>query len=532
MCGVSGVEKTLAGRYELLDVLGRGGMGVVYRARDRLLDRVVAVKVLPADRAEDSTLVTRFEREARSAAALGHPNIVAVFDTGCDQSTRFIVMEYVSGRSLAQLLRQQEGPLAPARAVEITARIASALAAAHSKGIIHRDIKPGNVMIDSAGSVKVLDFGIARAVTNTSLTQTAVVLGSVAYLAPEVSRGEPADERSDIYSLGCVLYELLTGRPPFTGELPAAIMHQHNARQPTAARDLNPEVPIALNALSKTMLAKRPRDRPQHARELPGLLAAAIDASTTPATAHALPAAIAAGGTAPTRVLPRPRRFARREAIAVAAGVALILLVVLLAVLPGSGSPDRRAGRPSVTAQHTTSTRTSGTRTSSSGTALRPTASTTPTPASTTPAAPATVPTAAAELTRLATQDLQSGTIDQPASQTILNHLQDILNSYSMGHTADAVHEIGDLTQQITQLSQHGDIHPSALPAINTAISSLSSALARAAPITTASGPTPGQPGAAAPAGPGAKGPGAKGPGHKGPGHKGPKVHPPKPGHH
>jgi serine/threonine-protein kinase len=494
-----GVQETLAGRYELLEILGRGGMGVVYRARDRVLDRIVAVKVLPADRSQDPMFVTRFEREARSVAALNHPNIVAVFDTGHDDSTRFIVMEFVSGMSLQQGLRQQ-GPLSAARAVDIAARIASALAAAHEKGIIHRDIKPGNVMVDDAGTLKVLDFGIARTAASTSLTQTAVVLGSAPYLAPEVARGEPADERSDVYSLGCVLYELLTGRPPFTGELPAAIMHQHNTSQPRAPRDLNPDIPVALDALIMRMLAKRPTDRPQRAGQLAEELPASMQASPAPAEPGTTGPTAVAGVTAPTRVLPRARRVGRREAIALAAALALVVLVVLL-LAPGS-QPHRtsQAGTTPKTATHQA-------RKLSATTTTRPAAAATTT----------TVPAAAAELTRLATQDLQSGTIDQQASQPILSHLQDILNSYSMGHTADALHKIGDLTQQIAQLSDHGDIHASALPAIDTAVSNLSSALARAAPVTSTSAPAPADTGPAAP--------GPNAPKHA-------KPNPPKPPHH
>src|SRR5438477_647200 len=228
------IQEVLLGRYQLLDVLGRGGMGVVYRAADRVLDRTVAVKVLAGERAEEPTFVTRFEREARAAAALSHPNIVAVYDSGRDGHARFIVMECVSGTNLAQLVRRC-GPLPAEQAVNIARQVAGALAAAHRAGIIHRDIKPANVMVDEAGTVKVLDFGIARATGSTTLTQAAI-LGSAPYIAPEVTRGQRADERSDIYSLGCVLYETLTGQPPFTGELPAAIMHQHNTATPRARR--------------------------------------------------------------------------------------------------------------------------------------------------------------------------------------------------------------------------------------------------------------------------------------------------------
>ena len=205
----------IAGRYELHEVIGRGGMGVVYRAHDAVLDRIVAVKVLPAEYASDVTLVERFTREARAAARLADPNIVAVFDTGTDGEVRYIVMELVPGLSLAQLLRER-GALAVPEAVEIAAQVATALSAAHAAGIIHRDIKPANVMMQPSGDVKVLDFVIAHARADEALTRTTAVLGSAPYMPPEMAEGQPADERSDIYSLGCVLYEMLTGRPPFS----------------------------------------------------------------------------------------------------------------------------------------------------------------------------------------------------------------------------------------------------------------------------------------------------------------------------
>jgi serine/threonine-protein kinase len=206
-------HQRLADRYELGEVIGRGGMGTVYRAVDSVLSRPVAVKVLPGALVDhDPTSVARFEREARAAAALNHPAVVAVYDTGADDTSRFIVMELIVGRGLEAILRQ-DGPLDPDRAAAIATRVADALAAAHAAGIVHRDIKPANVMVASDGTVKVLDFGIARAIDGTTLTQSARVLGTAAYMSPEQASGQPADERSDIYSLGCVLYAMLAGHP-------------------------------------------------------------------------------------------------------------------------------------------------------------------------------------------------------------------------------------------------------------------------------------------------------------------------------
>ncbi|MGH2862357.1 MAG: protein kinase domain-containing protein, partial [Solirubrobacteraceae bacterium] len=290
---MAGVQDVLADRYELLEVLGRGGMGVVYRARDRVLDRIVAVKVLPLDRAQDPTSVARFEREALAAAGLSDRNIVAVFDSGTDRQTRFIVMEYLSGRSLSELLHER-GALSAAEAVDVTVQVAAALAAAHRAGIVHRDIKPANVMLDQQRHAKVLDFGIARLTAGISLTQTATVLGSAQYLAPELCRGAPADARSDIYALGCVVYELLTGQPPFTGELPAAIVHQQISVTPRSPRELNPAIPPALDALVLAMLAKDPDRRPQDAGELVTALPGALVAPSAAAATTRMPVAEAA----------------------------------------------------------------------------------------------------------------------------------------------------------------------------------------------------------------------------------------------
>ena len=226
----------LGGRYELGETLGIGGMAEVFRGRDVRLGRDVAVKMLRPDLARDPSFQARFRREAQSAASLNHPAIVAVYDTGEDNgvTTPYIVMEYVEGRTLREVL-QTEGRLLPQRALEIVADVCAALEYSHRAGIIHRDIKPANVMLTPSGAVKVMDFGIARAVTDASptMTQTAAVIGTAQYLSPEQARGEHVDARSDLYSTGCLLYELLTGRPPFVGDSPVAVAYQHVREDPT-----------------------------------------------------------------------------------------------------------------------------------------------------------------------------------------------------------------------------------------------------------------------------------------------------------
>ncbi len=289
-----GEPRTLAGRYRLDEVIGRGGMSTVYRGTDLALDRVVAVKVALDPLVERSPVyLERFTREAQAAASIDHPGVVTVYDAGADGPTRFIVMEFVHGQSLADILREHS-PLEPARAADIAAQAADALSAAHARGIVHRDIKPGNIMVTPDGSVKVLDFGIARAVDSGTLTQTATVLGTSAYMSPEQALGQPADARSDIYSLGCVLYEMLTGEPPFIADVAAAVLHQHVRVPPKPARERNSAIPPALDALVMQMLAKAPGDRPQTAAEVRDRLRQAVgnpgaetDAPTTLAMAPA-----------------------------------------------------------------------------------------------------------------------------------------------------------------------------------------------------------------------------------------------------
>ncbi len=265
--------RLLGGRYELDGVVGRGGMAEVYRARDIRLDRIVAIKTLRADLARDQIFQARFRREAQSAASLNHPSIVAVYDTGEDMASGlpvpYIVMEYVDGRTVRDLL--QEGHrLLPERSIEIIDGVLRALDYSHQAGIVHRDIKPGNVMVTRNGDVKVMDFGIARAMSDAqaTMTQTAQVIGTAQYLSPEQARGERVDSRSDLYSTGCLLYELLTGRPPFTGDSPVAIAYQHVRENPVPPSRVDPDVPPWADAIVLKAMAKSPADRYQTAADM------------------------------------------------------------------------------------------------------------------------------------------------------------------------------------------------------------------------------------------------------------------------
>jgi serine/threonine-protein kinase len=285
--------RLLGGRYELDGIVGRGGMAEVFRARDIRLDRIVAVKTLRDDLARDQTFQARFRREAQSAASLNHPSIVAVYDTGEDMvgstPVPYIVMEFVDGRTLRDLLRDDRR-LLPERALEITDGVLRALDYSHRHGIVHRDIKPGNVMLTRTGEVKVMDFGIARAVSDAqaTMTQTAQVIGTAQYLSPEQARGERVDARSDLYSTGCLLYELLTGRPPFTGDSPVAIAYQHVREQPVPPSRVDPEIPGWADAIVLKAMAKDAGDRYQSAGEMRNDIQRAL--SGVPVAAPALAA--------------------------------------------------------------------------------------------------------------------------------------------------------------------------------------------------------------------------------------------------
>lgn len=263
----------LSDRYELGEILGFGGMSEVHRAVDVRLHREVAVKVLRADLARDPSFYLRFRREAQNAAALNHPAIVAVYDTGEADTPAgplpYIVMELVEGVTLRDIV-QNDGPMPPIRAIEVIADACQALNFSHQHGIIHRDVKPANIMIDSHNAVKVMDFGIARAVADAgnSVTQTAAVIGTAQYLSPEQARGETVDARSDVYSLGCVLYEILTGDPPFVGDSPVAVAYQHVREDPLPPSQRLPGLSADLDAVVLKALAKNPDNRYQTAAEM------------------------------------------------------------------------------------------------------------------------------------------------------------------------------------------------------------------------------------------------------------------------
>lgn len=306
-------SRILAGRYEVGELIGRGGMAEVHIGHDTRLGRTVAIKILRSDLARDPSFQARFRREAQAAAALNHPAIVAVYDTGEDVYTEptgavahvpFIVMEYVEGHTVRDILR--DGQAVPIEeAIEITAGVLSALEYSHHAGIVHRDIKPANVMLTPTGAVKVMDFGIARAVADSAatMTQTQAVIGTAQYLSPEQARGETVDARSDLYSAGCLLFELLTGRPPFVGDSPVAVAYQHVREIAPAPSSVASDVPEVLDRITAKALAKERDARYSSAAEFRADLEAAARGGHVSAPAAPAVAAAALGAGAATQVL-------------------------------------------------------------------------------------------------------------------------------------------------------------------------------------------------------------------------------------
>ena len=365
MTDAEGVPRILGDRYEVGELIGRGGMAEVHLGHDIRLGRTVAIKMLRAELARDSTFLTRFRREAHAAAGLSHHSIVAVYDSGEDTFTEtggatvdipYIVMEYVDGQTLREILNE-EGKLSPDEAARVTMGILSALEYSHDKGIVHRDIKPANVMLTKGGSVKVMDFGIARALADTGATMTSAqaVVGTARYLSPEQAQGETVDARSDLYSAGCVLYELLTGRTPFVGE-PVSLVYQHITDPPKPPSAYEPSVPGPMDAVTLHALAKARDDRYQSAADFRADLQAARTGTPLSAGATAVMSAAAAGASVmhhepQAPVAPPRRRDHTREihesqpqrkltGLWVAAGVVALLAILGIGYLVMNGRGD------------------------------------------------------------------------------------------------------------------------------------------------------------------------------------------------
>jgi len=364
----------LVGRYRLERVIGAGGMGRVWVADDTRLGRDVALKVQQFDPAGDRVAFERFQREAQSAAGLQHPNVVTIFDSGIDGDTAFLVMELLPGPTLEAYVAER-GPLPELEAVALTAAVASGLSAAHGAGVVHRDIKPTNLMFDTRGGLKIVDFGIARlAQTATSrLTATNTVVGSAPYLSPEQLTGGPADERSDLYALGCVMTTMLTGRPPFEGEHPLSLGHQHVNAAPPSLSERRPGINRALEALVALLLSKSPQLRPQSALAVHDRLSD-IELGSPAERSEAPLTTTAVGGQA-TRPLPVPPTTVtapvspdqppsgRGRWIAGGAAALALVAVLLIAIAnmtgerPATGSASSPSDEPATTSSSASATR-------------------------------------------------------------------------------------------------------------------------------------------------------------------------------
>jgi tRNA A-37 threonylcarbamoyl transferase component Bud32 len=481
----------LADRYELGPVVGEGGMARVHRGYDRHLRRPVAVKVLASPYDRDRAFVERFRREARSAAGLSHPNVVAVFDSGSYHGTHFIVTELVEGETLADRLRR--GPMPPEEAVAVSVDVCRALEAAHARGLIHRDVKPGNVMLPPDGRVKVVDFGIARAAGSDTLTGTGVVLGSTAYLAPEQASGQPVDERADLYALGCVLYEMLTGAVPFSADTPVATMYRHVNEDPPAPSSIL-AVPPALEAVVMRCLEKDPRRRFRSAADLEQALLAARGGTTPLAVARtdetqpivvggAAPVPVAVpGGTAPLEPAPtappiapprRPRGTSHRRSgrprswLVAVLGVA-VAVAVLGALIAANGDPlpsrrQMRQASASATGQQARST------------------------------GPSTDPfeTAWSNLVAAIGSARVTGDLDEHVANELSKHATELADAYRVGDAQKVGESLAKLEEAFSHAIDEGQVSPSATDAIDQAISDVVLALQSEGALSTVSPPPP-----------------------------------------
>jgi tRNA A-37 threonylcarbamoyl transferase component Bud32 len=430
----------LADRYRLVSPLGGGGFSEVWQAEDAVLGRRVAVKLCtPAPAQPDQ--VQRFYREARTLAGLRHPNVVVVHDAGMDGGTPFVVMELLPGPSLSGLLASQ-GPLPVGLALRYAEQAAAGLAAAHDAGVVHRDIKPGNLVLADDGTLKVVDFGIARLASDAmSVTATGVTFGTPGYLSPEQAAGNPAEPRSDLYALGCVLFTLLTGQPPFTAEHPVAVAHQHLNTLAPSVRRFRPEVPAAVHQLIATLLAKDPAHRPADAATVRAMLAEArLALGPGGASPRTVPIAAVWHEPAPPDGRP-PRGAGRRWLLAATAAAVLVLAVAAGLMLADGWHLVGGAGTPSTPAA------TQG--------------ASEPQPSS--PAQPShhrvTTPAAALDAARLAIVRAEnSGQIEPGAAADLQNRLNDIWVKIGQGNLSDAGHKAADLLQRVADLSRNGQI--------------------------------------------------------------------------
>ena len=463
--------RRLADRYEIEEVVAKGGMGVVWRGRDLRLDRAVAIKLVAGEAVTDSTVVERFDREARTIARLNHPNIVAIYDFGTDGGDSFLVMELVDGSSLAAVIG--DGPLPVGETLEIAAQACAGLAAAHAAGVVHRDVKPANLIRTPSGVVKVCDFGIARlqdAAGQARLTSTAIAMGSTNYMAPEQVNGEPVDARTDLYGLGCTIYAMLTGKPPFVGGSPLAVVHQHVTEPPPDLRAARPDVPAELARLVDELLAKSPDDRPADAAAVAARLAAL---RTDPVATEAAPA-LPPGPSGPHP----PERGHRKWLWGLAAGgsgvLAAIIVTSFLATRDGVPTavtaPPPSAGyssapSPSVAPPAPTTLPTVGPARTTKAALPPPTS---PAAASSSPSAGPTRPADPIAGMRLTIQQqLAAGQVTEATAADLNKRVDDIAKRISEGNDRAAAKKIKDLRTKLTELHRDGRLTQAGFDALS-----------------------------------------------------------------
>ncbi len=462
-----GPHGVVAGRYRLDRTLGASGMAQVFVATDLQLRREVAVKRLPSAAMEDATAKARFAREARALARVNDPHVVTVFDIVVDDGRPFLVMELVEGMTLRELV-DAEGRLDPARVVSIATGICSGLAAVHARGIIHRDMKPSNVFLTRSGAVKIGDFGIASVASDVTVTRAGEVFGSAPYVSPEQVTGDPVDARADLYSLGCVMFEMATGRPPFAGDDPAGLAYQHVHATPERADTLIPGVPAPLASTIERLMAKDPAERPESAEELRhSLEAMPLPTLTDVGEVPTQPLApVAATDVLPMVPPPLPPRRPPRSPSPLPWIAGLVLGIVLLLVL----NAIYGGAEPAVGAR-TPATHPSPSPASSASSALSPRS---PVP---TPPTSGSVDDATAALTGLVQELVSSGAVDDHLARDLQHGVDDVGRALSEGDAGRVLDSLGGLQDEVDKGLEHGEISSKDAQRLDEAIKALAAAV-------------------------------------------------------
>jgi eukaryotic-like serine/threonine-protein kinase len=478
----------ISGRYRLRAVLGRGGMATVWRGVDERLGRSVAVKLLDKANTADPAMLQRFDREARTAGSLTHPNIVAVYDVGSDNGVPYLVMELIDGTSLATMLAG--GPLPIDKAVDVARQICDALAVAHAQGVVHRDIKPANILITTTGTVKVCDFGIARLThqQQTDLTAPHTAIGTSAYMAPEQASGAAVDARTDLYALGCVLYAMLTGHPPFTGDNPLTVLWQHQHQTPASVASVRPTTPPGLDGLISRLLAKNPANRPATATEVRNLLVASAESKTVgaqpPRAIPVLPQTLTL--PVPDRGEEPPAAAADRfrlgpvgvAAVALGAAIVAVLSVALLIASQGPGS-EAATGPPPGTAASTPG---AGRSASPSGNASNDSTSTGSSPSSAATETfadnPGTHASAhLAALRGMIGEQWQAGNLDGKTAIELMKRFQEVDHELGDGEPGKAAEKLADLRNKLDEMHRDGKITTAGYDAVSAGLTQLAETL-------------------------------------------------------